>query len=164
MHTDEFVDATVFLGMNSTDEKVRRACTSFFAERMDRQIAMTLDQVGRCDDIVWGYPRDTQDLYYPFMDNLHTELRFDRLPYGDQDVLTASRDRTAGLDAADRLMLAMVANHHGTLYTLNSRLLSVPDAPVRPPCAPESGRVPFPGRLESLYQASLALLVDPARL
>ena len=164
MHADEFVDATVFLGMNSTDENVRRACASFFAERMDGRIAMSLDQVGRCDDIVWGYPRDTQDRYYPFMDNLHTELRFDRLPYGDQDVSAASRDQTTGLDAADRLMLAMVVNRHGILYTLDSRLLSVPDAPVRPPCAPESGRIRFPARLESLYQASLALLVDPARL
>lgn len=154
----DFVDATVFLGMNSTDADVRRTCTSFFADRLHGRVAISLEQVGRCDDVIWGYPRREQDAYYPFMDNLHTDLRFDRLGYDERDVLVAQQSDRA-LDMADRLLLAMTTNRDATLYTLNPALLARRDAPVRRPETP-AGRVPFPGELEALYQDSLALLVD----
>jgi hypothetical protein len=54
----------------------------------------------------------------------------------------------------------MVANRGSTLYTLNPRLLALPDAAVRRPDPPAAGRSPFPDELESLYRDSLALLVD----
>jgi hypothetical protein len=162
MLAEEFVDATVFLGMNSTDGNARLACASFFATRLGSRVAMSLEQVGRCDHVVWGYPRRHQDAYYPFMDNLQTDLRFDRLAYQEQDVAAAHSDPRP-VSAADRLVLAMVANRGGTPYTLNPRLLSLPDAPVRP-CVQPAERVRFPARLEALYQESLALRVDVALL
>jgi Family of unknown function (DUF6190) len=155
----EFVDATVFLGMNSTDERIRRTCTSFFNGRLDSTVAMSLEQVGRCDDVVWSYPRETQDAYYPFMDNLHTDLRFHRVGYDEHD-LAAARESREAITVADRLLLAMVTNRDGTLYTYNPRLLALADARVRQPEPPTRGRVPFPDGLEALYQDSLALLVD----
>lgn len=42
---------------------------------------MPLEEVGICDDLVWKMPRDIQDMYYPFMDNLHSMLDMSRLPY-----------------------------------------------------------------------------------
>ncbi len=162
MLAKEFVDATVFMGMNSTDEAGRHICSSFFAQRLEGRIAMSLEQVGRCDQVIWGYPRELQDAYYPFMDNLHTDLRFDRIGYDDKDVRAAGA--VTGPDAlgtTDRLTLAMAANRGGVLYTLNPRLLAVPDAPVCRPDVPAVGRVTFPAELEALYQESLALLVDP---
>jgi hypothetical protein len=158
----EFVDATVFLGMNSTDERIRRTCTSFFTDRLDGAVAMSLEQVGRCDDVVWAYPRATQDAYYPFMDNLHTDLRFHRIGYDEDDLAAAQESRAsrAAVTVADRLLLAMVTNRDATLYTYNPRLLALADARVRRPEPPTRGRVPFPDGLEALYQDSLALLVD----
>jgi Family of unknown function (DUF6190) len=153
----EFVDASVFMGMNSTDEDVRAACVSLFAERVSGRLTMSWEQVGRCDDIVWGYPRHVQDAYYPFMDNLHTDVRVDRLPYDEQDLAAAGdADR---LPAPDRLLLAMVANRGGVLYTLNPRLLASRRAPVRRPETPTGGRTAFPDRLEQLYQESLVLRI-----
>jgi hypothetical protein len=163
MMAEEFVDATIFLGMNSTDDSIRRTCASFFAARLGSRVGMSLEQIGRCDHVVWSYPREQQDAYYPFMDNLHTDLHFDRLGYEDQDLSAATDDRRP-LPAAERLMLAMVANRGGTLYTLNPRLLSLPAAPVRRPSARPSGHVGFPVGLDTLYQESLVLRVDLAWL
>lgn len=159
----EFVDATVFLGMNSTDDDIRRACASFFSSRLDRGVAISLEQVGKCDHVIWSYPRAAQDVYYPFMDNLHTDLQFDRLGYDERDVAMAHQTG-GGVAIADRLLLAMVANRGGTLFTLNPTLLARQDVPVRRPDAPTRGRMSFPGQLESLYQDSLALLIDVGQL
>jgi hypothetical protein len=158
----EFVDATVFLGMNATGEDDRRACASFFAERVDGRVAMSLDQIGRCDDVVWSFPRAEQDDYYPFMDVLQTDVRVDRLDWSE-DELTAAREDPRPVGPAARLLLAMVAARGGTLVTLDPRLLGLAGAPVAaPPPRPE--RLAFPDRLEELYQRSLVLRVDLARL
>lgn len=158
----EFVDATVFLGMNAVDEAHRRACASFFAERVDGRVAMSLDQIGRCDDVVWSYPRAEQDAYYPFMDVLQTDVRVDRLDWSE-DELAVARDVPRPVGPAARLLLAMVAARGGTLVTLDPRLLALTDAPVAAPPA-RRGRVPFPAELELLYHRSLVLRVDLARL
>ncbi|NUT99078.1 MAG: hypothetical protein HOY78_44455 [Saccharothrix sp.] len=156
----DFVDATVFMGMNSTDPAIRDACASFFVDRLDSTVAISLEQVGKCDDVVWGYSRQVQDAYYPFMDNVHTELRFDRLGYEERDIAEAHADTRAGMTITDKLQLAVVTNRGGTLHTLNPRLLAAPSAPVRRPARRPDGRVPFPAHLEVLYRDSLALLVD----
>lgn len=158
----EFADATVFLGMNAVDEAARRACASFFAERVEGRVAMSLDQIGRCDDLIWSYPRAEQDDYYPFMDVLQTDVRVDRLAWSEQE-LTDAAGSTAPVGAAGRLLLAMVAARGGVLVTLDPRLLALPDAPVAAPPA-RADRVPFPPGLEELYQRSLVLRVDLDRL
>lgn len=88
-----FIDATAFMGMHSEDDAVRVAAKAFFADRLAAgdagAVVMSWEQVGRCDDLVWGYERGVQDEYYPFMDVLHTDLAVDRVPYTEDDVRRA---------------------------------------------------------------------------
>jgi hypothetical protein len=162
MTSREFVDATSFLGMNSAEEQERLACMRFFAARLDRSLGISAEQVGICDDTVWGFGRQEQDEYYPFMDNLHTVLRFERLTYTDADLATAVNSDYPELPVLERLTLAMVSNRDATLVTLNPRLLALPHAPVRHPAAVAEPDVAFPTWLEQLYQASLVLRVPSA--
>jgi hypothetical protein len=154
--TEEYVDATLFLGMNCAEENVRIACKSYFAARLADRVVMSLEQVGRCDDLVWGFPREVQDAYYPFMDNLHTMMSIDRIGYDDTDLRSApAAEPPGGLPTHERLLLGMVLNRGGTLRSVSSRLLDRPGLPVR---APEEGpELAFPEPLERLYQQSLRL-------
>jgi len=161
MTSKEFVDATSFLGMNSAEEQERLSCLRFFAARLDGSLGISAEQVGICDDTVWGFSRQEQDDYYPFMDNLHTVLRFERLTYTEADLASALSSDYPGLPVTDRLTLAMVSNHDAVLYTLNPRLLALPDAPVRHPAAGAEQDAAFPDWLDQLYRTSLALRVPP---
>jgi Family of unknown function (DUF6190) len=172
MTAREFVDATCFLGMNSADEQERLSCMRFFAARLDGSLGISAEQVGICDDTVWGYSRQEQDEYYPFMDNLHTVLRFERLTYTEADLATALSSDYPELPVIDRLTLAMVSNRDATLVTLNPRLLALAGAAVRHPAAGAGAGAgaeqdaeqdaAFPAELERLYQQSLALRVPAA--
>lgn len=159
MSSREFVDASSFLGMNSADERERLACMRFFAARLDRTLGISAEQVGICDDTVWAFGRQQQDEYYPFMDNLHSVLRFERLTYTEADVAAALNGDYPDLPVLERLTLAMVSNRNATLVTLNPRLLALPDAPVRDPAAEAEDDVAFPAWLQRLYEASLVLRV-----
>lgn len=161
----EFADATLFLGMNSTRKSVRVACKSFFVARLKSQLSarpcvrliMSLEQVGRCDDLVWQFPREVQDAYYPFMDHLHSVMAIERLGYEDTDLRKVPDDaRLFGtLPVHERLLLGMVANRGGMLRSVSHRLLAQPDLPVLAPApGPE---LSFPEPLERLYRQSLAL-------
>jgi hypothetical protein len=155
----EHIDAALFMGMHARDEAVRVACKNFFAERLSGDgVMMSLEQVGRCDALVWQYGRVEQDAYYPFMDVLHTDMVIDRVPYEEQDVKTALSDKNlAGLELIDRLTLGMVLNRGGELVSAASRLAGLRGLPVR---APEPGpERAFPPYLERLYERSLVLRV-----
>lgn len=162
MTDNVYVDAEIFLGMNSADESVRLACKSFFAARLFDRVVMSFEQIGRCDDLVWRFPREVQDAYYPFMDNLHTDMRIERRGYDATDVrvgLTADLD---GLAMHERLLAAMVLNGNGTLWSVSPRLLAHGSLPVRAPEADEE--LLFPEALERLYRASLTLRVPASQL
>ncbi|MFC8495398.1 DUF6190 family protein [Streptomyces sp. NPDC057235] len=167
--TPVFVDAALFMGMHSADGAVRTAAKAFFADRLAAgdagRVLMSWEQVGRCDDLVWGYDRKTQDEYYPFMDVLHTDLAVERIGYEEADVRRAfTAPELDGLPTHERLLLAQVANRGGTLHTASPRLLrtaGLPVAPLVPAGAPSPDREPaFPAYLEDLYQRSLVLTVD----
>jgi hypothetical protein len=163
MSADVFVDAALFMGMNCRDEDVRVACKNVFVDRLSRGVAMSLEQVGRCDDLVWRYPRAVQDAYYPFMDNLQSCLPFQRIPYDEADMRAALDGRTPGdLPMHERLLLAMVCNRRGTLYTVSPRLGARAGLPVRTPGA--TAEAEFPGELERLYRESLELRVEVEQL
>jgi hypothetical protein len=156
----DFIDASLFMGMHSQREATRLACKAFFVERLGVGAVMSLEHVGRCDDVVWQFTREVQDVYYPFMDNLHTDMRISRQPYQEEDLRTAlSSKLLEGLPLFDRLMLAMVINRGGTLYSVSSRLVGRGDLPVRAPTTTAAAEAVFPGGLEKLYQASLQLRV-----
>ncbi|RDD62082.1 DUF6190 family protein [Ferruginivarius sediminum] len=152
-----YIDAGVFLGMNSSDEQVRIASKNLFIRRWSDGLHMTLDQVGICDAIVWLRTREVQDDYYPFMDQLHTLMRIDRVPFSAADIAAAAGDRTLdGLSPHARLMLAKVRGDDATLLSWDPALQQRFDLEV---AGPDDGdpEQQFPGELEALYQRSLVL-------
>jgi len=153
-----YVDASLFMGMHCRDEAVRIACKSFFVERIGTRLVMPLDQVGLCDDIVWRQPRRIQDLYYPFMDQLHTLLAAERVPYTTADIRRAHEDpRVKNLDGLRALLVARVCNDRSQLYTIDYLLLGRLDLPVR--AVTETAERAFPEPIEAAYRISLALRV-----
>jgi len=154
----DFIDAGLFLGMHSNDEPIRLACKGFFVQRLRASVTMSLEHVGHCDDVVWQCDRDVQDVYYPFMDNLHTDMQIVRRGYQEHDLrLALSSPRLDGLPMFDRLLLAMVIHAEGILHSVDERLLKRQDLPVRAPTA--TIEESFPAQLERLYQASRRLRV-----
>ncbi|HLD56728.1 MAG TPA: DUF6190 family protein [archaeon] len=155
----DFVDHSVFLGMHSKDEKTRIACKNFFVSRLKnkKKIWMSFEQVGKCDDMIWSLPRKKQDAYYPFMDNLHTVMKIDRIPYSKSDIdITLNKKDLEYIDFLQRLTVGMAISRKGVLYTTNQTLLSR-KSPVTKPVL--SSELYFPKNLEKLYQKSLELRV-----
>ncbi len=175
----EVIDASVFLGMHNKDERTRVACKNYFVKRLDDQIGMSLEQVGKCDDVIWQYSREQQDAYYPFMDNLHTIMDIERTPYNEKDIQEAEfNQRLHGLGLSDRLTAGMALARRAVLYSVNPQLVNFKPKPpidrlgrevaidhkwfeisdfVR---YPEVGNEQtFPDELERLYQQSLAVRI-----
>ncbi|MEU9132970.1 DUF6190 family protein [Kitasatospora sp. NPDC048540] len=156
---ETFIDGTAFMAMHSSDEAVRRSFKAFFAGRLSDRVVLNLEQVGWCDNLVWQYSRQVQDAYYPFMDNLHTDMRIDRIGYSEEDLAAAAADPAlTGLPLIKRLLVGQVANRGGTLVTADPELLACTGLPVTALPLPAVEPV-FPGLLEPLYQDSLALRV-----
>ncbi|MFJ7149068.1 DUF6190 family protein [Streptomyces sp. NPDC100445] len=157
------IDASLFMGMHGADDRTRTACKNFFVRHLAarRPLAMTLEQVGLCDDLIWRRPRAVQDAYYPFMDNLHSELRIARFGFRQGDVRTALRDTAlSGLPIADALLLAPAVHRGGRLHTVSPRLRGRPGTEALLSTPPDGPEEAFPPRLEELYRQSLALRVD----
>ncbi|KOV84130.1 DUF6190 family protein [Nocardia sp. NRRL S-836] len=168
MSAEAMIDASLFMGMHSTDDTVRGRCKSFFAQRLTGRVSMSLEHVGFCDNLVWSYPRAEQDAYYPFMDVLHTDMRIDRIGYEETDLKFA-------LDTAwppdlpwhERLLLAMATRLGAVVHTASSRLTGRTDLPaavVSVLNTAQDSAVDFPEPLERLYADSLALRVAPERV
>jgi hypothetical protein len=164
----EYIDAALFLGMHSVDDRLRIDCKAFVADRVRRRLTISLEQVGRCDDVVWRYGREVQDAYYPFMDILHTVMDIERPAYEEEDVRRGlDLPADAPLPVHERLLLGMVLNRHGSLTTASPRLLADgvdPVLPVRAPPAVAGDEPSFPDELERLYRNSLALRVPEGAL
>ncbi len=155
----EYIDYSVFLGMNAAAEPQRLRCKNFVASRRDSVILMTWDHVGRCDDIIWTFSREVQDLYYPFMDSLQSLRCLSREGYEDSTLRLATSDsRLQRLPVLHRLLVARALERGALVYTLDPTLLGAVDLPIRTP--PEvRGEVAFPRELEALYQNALQLRV-----
>jgi len=152
----EFVDASVFLGMHSKDERIRVACKNFFVGRLNDQIGMSLEQVGKCDDVIWQYSREQQDTYYPFMDHLHTVMNIQRVSYTEKDIQEAvANPQLQDLAISDRLTIGMALARKAKLYSVNLHLVGGDF--VRVPQAGEE--LAFPEELERLYQQSLMVRI-----
>ncbi|MEU2240975.1 DUF6190 family protein [Streptomyces sp. NPDC018338] len=164
---DDFIDASLFLGMHSADEGLRIAAKAFFVRRLEGRVVMSLEQVGRCDDVIWGYSRELQDLYYPFMDHLHTVMDISREGYDQADVRLAlsESDTPQQLPFIDRMLIGQVINRKGLLHTAGTRSAAFEGLPVRAvPAWPAGEPEPsFPEPLERLYLTSLALRLPSGR-
>ena len=104
--------------------------------------------------------RAEQDAYYPFMDNLHTDMRIDRVGYDEEDLCVAlTSTALADLPLTRRLTAAFALNRGATLYTVDPLLVDRPDLPLG--ALPDGDEARFPEPLERMYRESLALLVKP---
>lgn len=162
--TVRLVDASVFLGMHATGDELRRTCKGFFVDALAHPggVTMSLEEVGRCDDLVWARPRAVQDAYYPFMDALHSTACILRIGFARDDlaaaVSAAEDDRPPGLADAERLQVALAARIGARLVSVRPGLAGRADRPADAPEAP-AGEPVFPPPLEALYQRSLALRI-----
>ena len=150
----EFIDATIFMGMHSSDEKIRIACKNFFVERTKKTVFMSLENVGKCDDVIWKFDREAQDAYFPFMDRIHTIMDIQRIPYDEQTL--EKRKRNDKLSIFQQLSLSQ--SEKGKLFTLDEVLLNLKlDFLTSPQINNEEKN--FFGELETSYQESLILRV-----
>ena len=159
----ELIDSSLFLGMHSISEEIRVACKNYFIERLQSRVCISLEHVGSCDEIIWGYSRELQDAYYPFMDTLHTVMKMQKFSYQEEELRIALNDpNLKALSMYDRLLIALAKSRHKTVFTVNQKLLNQGDLPVsRPPLSAEKS---FPNTLEQLYQRSLKLRIPDSQL
>lgn len=152
----EFIDASIFLGMHSPDKKTRIACKNYFVNRLEDKIGMSLEQVGICDDVIWRYSREEQDIYYPFMDNLHTIMSIQRVSYNEKDIHEATTNPDLqNLGITDKLTIGMVLASGAKLYSINPKLTGRNYV-----LYPEAGKeLAFPSKLEKLYKQSLEVKI-----
>lgn len=162
-HQTELIDSSLFLGMHSVNEEIRVSCKNYFVERLHTTIGMSLEHIGGCDNIIWLYPRELQDAYYPFMDTLHTRMKMNRLPYKEDDIKVALVDsQLQALPIYDRLLIALAKRRKEVVYTVNKQLFTKSELPV---CKPQiSTEKSFPDCLEQLYQTSLNLRIPDNQL
>jgi len=116
---------------------------------------MSLENVGKCDDIVWQFDRETQDAYYPFMDRLHTVMDIQRIPY-DKETIN-KRQEYHKLSLFQQLTIAHAQD--GILFTFDKVLLDLNFKNVKNPPLFDEEKF-FPKDLEKWYQASLKLRVN----
>lgn len=141
--------------MHSMDEKIRIACKNFFAGRIKNIIWMPLEEVGRCDDVIWRFPRKAQDAYYPFMDNLHSIMKIKRIEYDEEDVKAAGKI-SGNLPMSKKLVIGMVKNRKGILYTFDKKILNMKFPNLKMP--EFSDELDFQ-KIEKLYKQSLKLRI-----
>lgn len=157
---EEYVDASVFLGIHNIDDKIRIACKNYFVQKLknNETIGMSFEQMGKCTDIIWHCSELEQGKYYPFMDKLNTELKIRQSSYNEKDIqMSETNHILKDLRIIDRLKIGMVINRGGVIYTVNPYLLTRKGLPIK---TPEYGKeLSFPTDLEKLYQTSLKVRI-----
>ncbi|WP_248750492.1 DUF6190 family protein [Pseudomonas sp. MWU15-20650] len=174
------IDATVFMGMHHDDEVIRTRSLAFFTHRYDSQVRMSFSQIGICDAIIWKKERELQDVYYPFMDVLHSDMNILRSGYSDAVLKRAAHSpELSALPPEKRLQAAQVLEGAGLFYThdveyhscmaLKPYLATFDDpAPPQDYVASPSHLISFdspprakrfPSELQKLYDVSLALTI-----
>ncbi|PIN93097.1 hypothetical protein COU54_04360 [Candidatus Pacearchaeota archaeon CG10_big_fil_rev_8_21_14_0_10_31_24] len=141
--------------MHSNDEKTRITCKNFFIEHLNKTIFMSLESVGKCDDIVWQFSRKVQDEYYPFMDRLHTIMNIKRIPYDSRTITKNKFPKT--LSNFQQLILSQ--SQADRLFTLDKEMLNLNLKFVTSPNN-HSTEKNFPGIMERFYKQSLKLRVN----
>lgn len=153
------IDATFFLGLNSTNEIVRVATKNFVVNNLGSRMLMSYEQVAVCDNYVWGNEYSVQSMYFPFMDYLITTMRLDRKPYSEKTLQLAGGYSCRNV--TQKLTSAFVAEHGGMLHTWDRELLELKEIPlVDMKIYQGKEELVFPSGIEELYRASLCLRID----
>lgn len=148
----KFIDYTYFMGMHSFDEKNRIICKNFIIDNLKKELFMSLENVGKCDDIVWEFSTKKQDMYYPFMDRIHTVMNIRRVPYTNK--VFNDRKSYNKINFFQELTISQVGKEK--LYTLDKKILALGLSNVNNIKKIEKEKK-FPKELEKLYQKSLSL-------
>ncbi|SDH03192.1 hypothetical protein SAMN05216603_105184 [Pseudomonas benzenivorans] len=157
-----FIDASVFLGMHHANDLIRRRSLAFFRSHFERRARMNFEQVGICDAIIWRQPRRVQDVYYPFMDLLHSDMQILREGYAFAELELARNHRQLQELRPEQALLAaqVLLSAAGTLFTHDPALLALP---CLASCLGDfdslAAQGAFPGELQDLYQASRAFIL-----
>lgn len=150
------IDATVFMGMHHDDPEIRAKSLGFFNAYYSRQVRMSFGQIGICDAIIWKKSRELQDVYYPFMDVLHTDMNIQRQGYCNKVLKRASLETDwAHLSVEQKLLAAQVVEHQLPLFTHDEALRKLNT--LKPFLQTFASSVPtpaFPANLQGLYEQS----------
>ncbi|MEX0732209.1 MAG: DUF6190 family protein [Aquisalimonadaceae bacterium] len=163
-NADYIIDATTFMGMHSSDPLIRRRSLAFFHFAFNTKPLMNLEQIGLCDALVWEQTRAVQDAYYPFMDRLHSDMRFMRAPYDYPEIrLALETPDLRHLPPPAALLAAQVLYRQTRIFTHDTALLAL--ACLQPYLGDfdrllKAEFVAFPEPLDTLYQRSRALTIN----
>lgn len=162
-----FIDATVFLGMHHRDEITRNSCLSFFQSHFTSdRVRMNYEQIGICDAVIWQQSRQSQDIYYPFMDLLHSEMKIHRVGYTfDEIKWWVEQPALCDLLPEQALLVAQVVLRGGVLMTHDPILRQLPVlAPRLVDIDHSYSPSSFPPELQALYEASRFFVHDKMEL
>lgn len=148
------IDASVFLGMNSSDERIRVSCKNFFIENQNAEILMNFEQIGLCDHVIWSFPFELQSVYYPFMDLFHSVMPLRRYSYTEHTLCSISG---RGISLSDKLNIAFAKEHNSVLYSLCKEVLEQSNTKAIPLTLKERS---FTEILEEHYKAAKQLSID----
>lgn len=154
----EFIDNTYFLGMHSKNNKIRVFCKNYFVSKFDKIIYISQENIWKIDNIIWSFPKASQEAYFPFMDRLMTDMNIWKLWYTNKD-LDIYNNLTNNLLTNQKLTLAQVISNEWRLFTLDEDLLNLELKYIyeidRSLLRSEQS---FPEEIEILYKRSLKIL------
>ncbi|WP_122220714.1 DUF6190 family protein [Pseudomonas syringae group genomosp. 3] len=155
------IDATVFMGLHHADPGVRDKSLGFFSRFYESSVQMNFAQIGMCDAIIWKKSRALQDVYYPFMDVLHTDMAIQRRGYSEQVLQRAANDTLfKDLSAEKKLLAAQVLEQELPFYTHDLELLRLQVLqPFLQPFKSAGSQHAFPEALQRLYTESCQMVI-----
>lgn len=157
------VDASVFLGMHHHDDVIRQRSLAFFRSHYAHRVAMSYEQIGICDAVIWRQHREIQDQYYPFMDRLHTDMQIVREGYRVEELdLALGHPDLRGLQPEQALLAAQVLARDAVLVSHDPALRKAPCLRSRLwEFAPAASDARFPVELQALYEKSRVFVHAP---
>lgn len=161
--TTLFIDASFFLGMHDGDEARRLRSLGYFTGNLSARPRMNYEQIGICDAVIWTKDRVVQDLYYPFMDRLHSDMPILRSGYSYDEInLALSHPELKRLPPEQAIQAAQVIHNRGKLATHDPVLLGLDCLHGRLWSPVDDGRpATFTEELQTLYVASRAFVHNP---
>jgi len=158
--TPLFIDATFFLGMHDGNQARRLRSLGYFTRNLSSKPRMNYEQIGICDAVIWTKSRVVQDLYYPFMDRLHSDMPILRSGYTHDEInLALSHPELKNLPPEQAIQAAQVLHNQGKLATHDPVLRGLDCLHGRLWSPVDDGRpATFTEELQALYVASQAFV------
>tara|TARA_B110001454_G_scaffold214618_2_gene234692 strand:- start:113 stop:583 length:471 start_codon:yes stop_codon:yes gene_type:complete len=153
--------------MHHQDDEIRLRSLAFFQNHFESlQVCMNYEQIGICDAVIWLQSRDVQDIYYPFMDNLHSDMKIQRAGYSFDELYWARKHGSdLGLKPEQALLTAQVLRRGARLVTNDPAMLALSELSAHLwTKAPTAQIAPFPRELEALYEDSRCFIYNGQEL